>query len=59
MTRSETPGGGPRYTYIPTPDLAGFDSLVTGILIQPADTPAGNSGSGPREFTLRYRPRIE
>jgi hypothetical protein len=56
---SNQPGGGAPYTYTPTPDPSGFDPLVTGILINPVGTLAGDSGSGAREFTLRYRARVE
>lgn len=56
---SSQPDGGPPYDYLPTPDAAGFDPLITGMRVNPAGALAGNSGSGTPSFQLRYLMRVE
>jgi uncharacterized repeat protein (TIGR01451 family) len=43
----------------PTPDANGTDGNVNILRILPSGTLEGNRGSGPGEFTLRYRARIQ
>ncbi len=55
---SNQPGGGPPYTYAPTPDAEGFDPQVTGLRVAPSGTMAGAYGPAPG-FQVRLRIRID
>ena len=59
VTFSNQPGGGPPYTYVPTPDAEGFDASVTGLRIAPTGSMnAAASGNTP-SFNVTLRIRIE
>jgi uncharacterized repeat protein (TIGR01451 family) len=55
VTYSNQPGGGPPYTYVPTPNASGVDPAVTGIRIAPTGTMNAASGAGQPSFTVRFR----
>lgn len=59
VTFSSQPGGGPPYTYVPVPDAAGFDPLVTAMRINPAGIMNGASGGNNPSFVIRFRVRID
>ncbi len=56
---SNTPGGGPPYTYIPAPDPNGFDPAITGLLITPSGSMNGAAGANTPSFTVRFLVRVE
>jgi len=52
-------GGGAPYTYVPLPDVQGFDPAVTGIQVSPTGTMnAATVGNNP-SFNILFRIRIE
>ena len=59
VSYSRQPGGGPPFTYAPSPDAAGFDPIVTGLRVAPAGVllPAGVAGTP--SFTIRFRVRLQ
>lgn len=59
VTFSNQAGGGPPYSYVPTPDADGFDAAVTGIRIAPTGTLSAASGGGSPSFIVTLRVRIE
>ncbi|MEM7278164.1 MAG: hypothetical protein AAF385_08570 [Pseudomonadota bacterium] len=58
VTFSEQPGGGPPFTYVPTPDADGFDPLVTAIRIQLGGSMNGATGTDVPSFSIRMRVRV-
>jgi uncharacterized repeat protein (TIGR01451 family) len=52
-------GGGPPFTYSPSPDGEGYDDAVTGIRVNPKGTMAASSAAGPSSFTIVIRARID
>ena len=59
VSYSNQPGGGPPYTYTPTPDAAGFDPAVTGFRVAPGGDMNAASGSGNPSFNIRFTTRVE
>jgi uncharacterized repeat protein (TIGR01451 family) len=59
VTFSNQPGGGAPYTYIPVPDVQGYDPLVTGYRIQPTGTMNPAVGSSFPSFNIRFLVRLE
>ncbi len=60
VTYSNQVGGGPPFTYVPAPDVNGYDNAVTGIRIAPAGTMAASSGTPPHpSFTVYWRMQIK
>lgn len=57
VSYSNTAGGGPPFTYTPSPDAQGFDAAVTGIRITLTGTFAA-AGSGNPGFAVNFRVRI-
>jgi uncharacterized repeat protein (TIGR01451 family) len=51
---SNQPGGGPPYTYTPSPDANGFDPNITGVRIAPSGSMNGAAGANVPSFTLRF-----
>ncbi len=47
------------YTFVPTPDVDGFDSAVRYIRINPSGTFLGRSTATPTTFDLRIRVRVQ
>lgn len=58
VTFSSQPGGGTPYTYVPVPDAAGFDPLVTEMQVNPTGVMNGASGGNNPSFVIRFRVRI-
>ncbi|MBK8373834.1 hypothetical protein [Sphingorhabdus sp.] len=56
---SNQTGGGPPFTYAPSPDVAGYDGAVTGIRINPKGTMAAGSLASPSSFTIVIRARVD
>jgi uncharacterized repeat protein (TIGR01451 family) len=50
--------GGATWTFVPTPDPAGYNAAVTHIRVRLSNSLAGNSGSGNPWFELRFRVRV-
>jgi uncharacterized repeat protein (TIGR01451 family) len=59
VTFSNQVGGGPPYTYIPVPDVQGFDPVVTGYRINPTGVMNPTVGSNVPSFSIEFRVRIE
>jgi len=59
VTFSNQVGGGPPYTYIPVPDVQGFDPVVTGYRINPTGVMNPTVGSNVPSFSIELRVRIE
>lgn len=59
LSFSNQPGGGPPYSYTPTPDVSGFDAAVTGLRVAPNGVLAGASAGGNAGFTLRFMVRVQ
>lgn len=59
VTFSNQAGGGPPYTYVPTPDADGFDANVTGLRIAPTGSMNGSVGGNTPSFNVTLRIRIE
>ena len=59
VTFSNQVGGGPPYTYIPVPDVQGFDPVVTGYRINPTGVMNPTVGSNVPSFSIDFRVRIE
>ncbi len=58
VTYSRQAGGGAPYTYVPVPNAAGYDPLVTAIRIAPTGSmKAGTAGNRPN-FSIRYQVRV-
>jgi uncharacterized repeat protein (TIGR01451 family) len=55
---SNQPGGGPPYTYVPTPDADGFDPNITAVRITPAGSMNGADGANVPSFTVRFVVRV-
>jgi len=47
------------YTFVPTPDVDGFDAAVRYIRINPTGTFLGRSTATPTTFDLRFRVRVQ
>ena len=52
-------GGGPPYTYSPTPDAQGYDPAVTGFRINPTGAVNGASGGSFPSFSLLLNIRVQ
>lgn len=52
-------GGGPPFDYTPTPDVDGFDPLVTGFRIAPLGPMNGSAGVGSPSFSIIFRVRVD
>jgi len=59
VTYSNQVGGGAPFTYIPVPDVQGFDPLVTGYRIAPTGSMNGSSVAGDPSFDIVFQVRIE
>lgn len=59
VTFSNQAGGGPPYSYVPTPDADGFDAAVTGIRVAPTGALSAASGGSYPSFIVTLRVRIE
>ncbi|MCP5090538.1 MAG: hypothetical protein GY949_06430, partial [Gammaproteobacteria bacterium] len=59
VTFSNQVGGGPPYSYNPTPDAQGFDPAVTGLRIAPTGAMNAASGGNSPSFNITLRVRIE
>ena len=59
VTFSNQVGGGPPYTYVPTPDGQGFDPAVTGVRINPTGVMNATVGSNVPSFNIRLQVRVE
>lgn len=57
-TYSNTPGGGPPFTYSPTADAEGTDVAVTGMRVAPAGSLSASGGSGNPGFSLSFRLKL-
>ena len=55
---SNQPGGGPPYTYVPVPDVAGYDAAIRGLRIAPTGAMAPGGPGGNPSFTVRFRVRV-
>jgi uncharacterized repeat protein (TIGR01451 family) len=55
---SNQPGGGPPYTYTPSPDANGFDPNITGVRIAPAGAMNGAVNANVPSFTVRFVVRV-
>ena len=47
------------YTYVPTPDIDGFDTIVRYVLINPQGILLGTTTATPTTFDLRIRVRVQ
>ena len=47
------------YTFVPTPDVGGFDTAVRYIRVNPSGTFLGRSTATPTTFDLRFRVRVQ
>lgn len=56
---SNTVGGGAPFSYLPTPDVDGFDANVTGLRITPNGSMNPSVGAGEPSFSIEFRLRIE
>lgn len=56
---SNQAGGGPPYTYVPSADPQGFDSAVTGVIVEPSGTMNGAAGGANPSFTLQLNVRVQ
>jgi uncharacterized repeat protein (TIGR01451 family) len=56
---SNQPGGGPPFTYAPTPNANGFDPAVTGFIVNPGGSFNGLAGGVPPQFEIRYRIEVQ
>ena len=52
-------GGGPPYTYTPTPNASGFDPAVTGFLVNPDGSMNAPSGGGSPSFSIQFSVRVQ
>jgi len=60
VTYSNQVSGGAPYTYVPVPDVNGYDANVRGIRIAPAGTMNASSGTAPHpSFTINFRMKIK
>ena len=59
VTFSSQAGGGPPYTYLPTPDVDGFGPAVTGVRINPTGIMNPTVGSNTPSFNVNLRVRIQ
>ena len=59
VTFSNQAGGGPPYTYVPSPDADGFDPAVTGMRISPTGIMNPTVGSNTPSFNVNVRVRIQ
>lgn len=59
VTYSNQVGGGPPYTYVPTPDAQGFDPAVTGYRISPTGIMNPTVGPNTPSFNIRLQVRIQ
>jgi len=59
VTYSNQAGGGPPYTYPPTPDADGFDAAVTGVRINPTGVFSGESGGNNASFSLLFKVKVK
>jgi hypothetical protein len=59
VTFSNQAGGGPPYTYTPTPDADGFDAAVTGVRINPTGVFSGESGGNNSSFSLVFKVKVK
>jgi large repetitive protein len=55
---SNQSGGGPPYTYPPSPDTSGYDAAATAFRISPTGTMVAGTASTPSSFTLTYRVKV-
>ena len=56
---SNTPGGGPPFSYSPVPDADGFDAQVTGVELRPRGIfPGAADPANPPAFSVNFRIRI-
>ena len=58
VTFSNQVGGGPPYSYVPTPDAQGFDSAVTGYRVNPGGSMNAASGGNFPAFSLLLSVRV-
>lgn len=59
VTYSNQAGGGAPYSYSALPDAAGYDSVVTGVQINPAGIFNGASGGSNPSFSLALKMKIK
>ncbi len=59
VTFSNQPGGGPPYSYVPTPDPQGYDPLVTGLRVNPGGALNPSGAPGDPGFQLRFQVRLD
>ncbi len=59
VTFSNQVGGGPPYTYVPTPDAQGFDPAITGYRINPTGTMNPTVVPNTPSFNIQLRVRVE
>ena len=58
VTFSNQAGGGPPYSYTPTPDAQGFDSAITGYRVNPGGSMNAASGGNSPAFNLLLSVRV-
>jgi hypothetical protein len=58
VTYSKQPGGVAPYTYVPVPNAAGYDPLVTAVRIAPSGSMKAGTGTPRPNFTISYRVRV-
>ena len=51
-------GGGPPYSYTPTPNAEGYDPAVTGFRVNPSGPMNAASGGGFPSFSVEFRVRV-
>lgn len=59
VTFSNQVGGGPPYSYVPSPDAQGFDPAITGYRINPGGSMNPTVGSSTPSFNVRLQVRIQ
>jgi uncharacterized repeat protein (TIGR01451 family) len=59
VTFSNQPGGGAPYNYVPVPDAQGFDTLVTGIRVNPTGVMNASAGGNDPSFDLQISILVE
>ncbi len=59
VSYSNQPGGGPPYSYTPSPDADGFDPAVTGFRFAPGGSMNAASGGDNPSFNIRFTTRVE
>jgi hypothetical protein len=59
VTYSNQPGGGPPYTYTPSPDADGYDANVTGVRIAPTGPFSAASGGNNASFSLLFKVKVK